>query len=165
VIIEAAIDLLEKWIFFLRQVLNKSGSPAIAFRTPFCLEFVDVVGDPERIGWLMAFRELRDRCFLAADARVGLIVDSSLGDIPALNAREAPICEGFFLPQGVQLIYASSDVGPEYGANKLIQMADRAARQVLDYLAAGKAPLNRNFLHRFPFKAYRRIIGRERNAG
>lgn len=138
-----------------------SGGKAIAYRTPFCLEFVDVVEEPERIGWMMAIRELRDYNVITADARVGLIVDSDLSNIPAYNARRTPLCGNFFLPERIQLIYASSDAGRGYLANKLIQMADRAAQQLLDYLAAGKAPLNRRVLQGFPFRGYRRVVGRE----
>jgi len=88
-------------------------------------------------------------------------VDSDLSNIPAYNARWTPLYGDFFLPERFQLIYASSDAGRGYLANKLIQMADRAAYQLLEYLAAGKAPLNRRVLQGFPFKGYRRIVGRE----
>ena len=139
---------------------HPSGGTAVAYRTPFCLEFVDVVAQPERVGWMMAIRELRDHNVIPGDARVGLIVDSDLSNLPSYNARRITLYGDFFLPERVQLIYASSDAGRGYLANKLIQMADRAAHQVLDYLAAGKAPLNRRVLEGFPFKGYRRIVGR-----
>lgn len=133
---------------------------ALAYRTPFCLELVDVAEEPERIGWMMAIRELREQRIVQPEARVGMIVDADLGRIPAYNSRELPLYRAFFLPDWIQLIYASADVGRTYLANKLIQMADRASRQVLDCLRAGKAPLNSHALQGLPYRGYRRVVGR-----
>jgi hypothetical protein len=144
---------------------SQAGTHVIAFRTPFCLEFVDISGSPEKMGWAMAVHELVARSELHPGASVGLIVDSHLGELPAFNAREVPLTDDFLLPKGIEMIYASSDVGREYGANMLIQQADRASTLVLDYLEEGRAVLKRKVLRGFPFKGYRVIFGREPQAG
>ena len=144
---------------------SQAGTNAIAFRTPFCLEFVGISGSPEKIGWAMAVHELVARSELPPGALVGLIVDSHLGELPGFNAREVPLTDDFLLPKGIEMIYASSDVGREYGANMLIQYADRASTLVLDYLEEGRAVPNRKVLKGCHFKGYCVIFGREPQAG
>jgi len=137
------------------------GAPAVAYETPYCLEFVQVVGKPERVGWAMSLRQLREDGLLSGANRVALVVDSELSLLRAFNVREEPVVEGLLLPDGLEFVYASADSGGEYLANKLVRTADRASRKVLDYLAAGRAPLNENYIQGFPFKAFRIIRGKK----
>ncbi|MEB2346135.1 MAG: hypothetical protein OZ948_15510 [Deltaproteobacteria bacterium] len=142
-----------------RTIDPANGAPAVAYRVPYCLEFVDVAEDPERVGWVMALRQLRDDGLLPT-GRVAMIVDSSLSALSGINAREEPIASGFYLPEGITMAYASSDVGGGGVASKLIRSADQAADRVLAYFAAGRAPLNRDYFSGFPFKAFRIIPDR-----
>lgn len=139
-----------------------TGSTAVAFQTPYCLEFVDIIGNPEHKGWVMALRQLQKDDFLGTEGRIALIVDSDLSNLPEFNSRNIPITDDFHLPEPIDLVYASSDTGNEYCANKLLRMADRVSNRVLDYLNAGKAPLNRNYINGKLYKAFRIITGQSK---
>lgn len=143
----------------------KNGSLAVSYHTPFCLEFVECNEPRERIGWFMALCELRRRGHLPRDANTALIVDAYLDDLPAINARKSPVVGPFFLPEGVTLLYASSDVGAEYGANKLLRVADGVSTQVLDRMRAGGVPPNTKILVGRPYQGYRVIFGKQQAHG
>jgi hypothetical protein len=83
--------------------------------------------NPERYGW----KRMID-AFVRWDGfnpmfSYGIVVDSELGILPKINARELPVFEDFFLPPNISLIYASADAGQESFFNKLIRAADRVA--------------------------------------
>jgi hypothetical protein len=65
------------------------------------------------------------------------------------------------LPGNVTLIYASADTGGEYLANTMIRGADCSAMMTLDYLEAGKAPMNEESLRMVYFKGRRIIFPRQ----
>lgn len=149
----------------LHAIDPTDGAAAVAWEIPYCLEFVNIVGFPERVGWVMSICQLRKDKFLPAAGRIALVVDSDLAALASFNARKAPIADNFFLPDGIEIVYASSDVGREYCANKLLHAADQVAGFVLDDLMAGKVPLNRNNIQGFPFKAFRIITDRKQMDG
>lgn len=132
------------------------GAPAVAYRVPYWLEFIDVDEgeDPERVGWAMALRQLGDDGLLPT-GRVAMIVDSDLSAHASINAREEPICEGLYLPAGMALVYASYKVASGSLAGTMIRTADRAARHILRLRAEGAVPPNRDYYAGFPFKAFR----------
>jgi hypothetical protein len=53
--------------------------------------------------------------------KIGLIVDSDLGNHQAFNNREIPIFDDFYLPENVTIIYASDKGGTEYLSTKMIK--------------------------------------------
>lgn len=112
------------------------------FRVPFCLEYIEVVSEPENFGWWAALGALKDLGYLDKSGRIGVIVDSDLGNINKYNSRELPIYDNFFLPKEVNLIYASSDVGKEIIANKALAVADSVARQCISAIKTGVIPFN-----------------------
>ena len=67
-----------------------------------------------------------------------MIVDSDLNRLTAFNTRSEPIFDDFFLPDGVQLIYASADVGKEHVVNKVLSQADRGASAMLKKIRDGE---------------------------
>jgi hypothetical protein len=73
-------------------------------------EFHDATIAPERIGWWDTIRRMTAHPVVRGS--VALIVDSDLGRLTALNAREEPILDGFYLPEGFTLLYASAEIGP-----------------------------------------------------
>ena len=122
-------------------------------------EFHDAAMPPERIGWWDAIR----RFTAHPDVRgpIALVVDSELGAIAAINAREQPILDGFYLPEGVQLVYGCGDRGTqEFVSNAAIADCDRVASRLLDrvrkespsgaYLQAVDAPYARYRYWRAP---------------
>lgn len=140
---------------------GRTRSRAIHYRTPFCIEFITASKAKEKIGWALALTELAKREQFPRGAASALIVDAHLGDVPSMNAREAPLVDGFYLPQGITLLYASADAGAEYCANKLIRTADRVSSLVLNYINTGRtAPYNKA-LRGPPFKGYRLTFGKQ----
>jgi hypothetical protein len=95
----------------------------------WALEFRNPPKDPERMGWRHA---------LAKGEKLGLlvertlwVVDSHLGERQAIDRREAPIIDDFFLPPSVSLAYASSDAATDSPLNGLMARCDRFGRDVL----------------------------------
>ena len=62
--------------------------------------------------------------------RTGIVVDSHLGDLAKYNNHEIPIHDGFYLPEGYQLLYASSDCADKW-PNKLMKYCDTIASRLL----------------------------------
>lgn len=62
---------------------------------------------------------------------VAIVVDSELGALQQYNKREKPLVQGFYLPPGFTLVYASADTGMEFIANQLIRICDKYASEVL----------------------------------
>lgn len=106
---------------------------------PLSLEYVELKREkPENFGWLAALENLQKYKKVYPNMRIGMIVDSDLGNIKDYNERKKPVDGPDFLPENVQLIYASSDAGKESMVNILLAAADSAASQILDAVEAGK---------------------------
>lgn len=109
-----------------------------ALDVPFCWEFVGLrVEKPENFGWLAALEELTRRKLVAPEMRIGMVVDSDLGNLIDYNARRKPFFENRLLPDKLQLIYASADTGGESQLNRVLKVADSVSGQVLDAVATG----------------------------
>lgn len=111
------------------------------FEVPFCFALAEVKEKPENFGWAYSLEQLVARKLITATTRVGMIVDSDLGNIPAYNARKKEFISGNLLPPSVQLIYASSDVGMESIANKALKTADSISSQIISALRSGTISL------------------------
>jgi len=111
---------------------------------PFCLEYINIRLDlkPENFGWLATYEHLLKFDIIDKTKRVGMVVDSDLGNLNAYNKRELPVDGPDFLPPNVTLIYASADAGKESLVNQALSIADSVSTQVLDALQSGKAPFN-----------------------
>ncbi len=89
--------------------------------------------NPEIIGWHILIKTLHDSPTFKSNSRIGIIVDSELGKIPDINTRSIPYYETYYLPQPIQLIYASSDTGKEYLPNQMISYCDKLADRCIVY--------------------------------
>lgn len=143
----------------------RTGSKSLYYRTPFCLEFVELCEPREKIGWIMALTELSARGHITEGTATAVVVDAHLADIPTINARKEPVFADVYLPVGVTLLYASADVGAEYGSNKLIRYADQVSTRVLEYMVAGRVEPNKKVLSGRPFKAFRIVRGKDAVSG
>ena len=86
-------------------------------------------GNAELLGWhLVATRHINTP-FLHTK-RVGVIVDSELGDHVAINARTKPYYGNHLLPDNMTLIYAS-DAAAETFINSMIRMNDKNAKGLI----------------------------------
>ncbi|MHC2000090.1 hypothetical protein ACYQR9_06560 [Methylobacterium sp. CM6241] len=110
--------------------------------TVFCVEITRPKFDPEKLGWVTALEILLRENKILDGERVGVVTDHDLGNINALNSREIPILEDIYIPQRMQFIYASVDVGKENIANRMLSAADSVATQCLNALKAGILPAN-----------------------
>ncbi len=81
----------------------------------------------ERFGWSFACASAIN---CPSNGCVAVIVDSDLNSIPSINRRDEPILADYYLPNGFELLYASSDAGGGYIANDLIRRCDRNTREV-----------------------------------
>lgn len=97
-------------------------SPSLEVQAFKSWKFPPETEKPEREGGAEFLRR-RDP---APDRRRCLVVDSDLGALTRINHREEPIVEGFFLPDGWQLHYAS-DKAADFVLNKVITACDRDA--------------------------------------
>ena len=82
----------------------------------------------ERYVWRKLLHDLTNEEKLKSK-KIGIVVDSSLSKLREINERVLPVYEDYYLPDGYTLIYASSDAGMEYAANKMIRQCDRLANK------------------------------------
>lgn len=132
---------------FCRPFVTTTGQRGFAAYANPSYEFWNASSKPEPIGWRVLIDRIQnDRRF--ENGRVGVIVDSELGALQAINNRERPIVESYYLPQRYELVYASTDSGKECVANKMISACDHVSGQILDRVAHG-AEADREFLTEF----------------
>jgi hypothetical protein len=97
------------------------------------LEFEGAVQPPERVGWQLIIEAVLSA---GLPLPVGLIVDSELGQLEAINNKTEPLCGDFVLPNGFRLIYASGERGTtEYIGNAAVAACDAAATTILNLSA------------------------------
>jgi hypothetical protein len=89
---------------------------------------------PEPLGWHLLIRFLLNSGALQGK-RVGLIVDSELGDHVQINTRKKPYYADQMLPGNIALIYASADKSDTF-ANHMIKKCDEIARMLLKRFVA-----------------------------
>ncbi|WP_095050533.1 hypothetical protein [Pseudomonas sp. Irchel s3h9] len=106
-----------------------------SYETPFCIEYLSLLSPREIIGWCIALQHLNTLGLIKSSAKIALIVDSYLEDLPKFNSRIIPLYEDFYLPRQFTLIYASADAGAEFIANQLLKNADKASSLTLEYIA------------------------------
>ncbi len=105
-----------------------------------CLEFRNIKQQAENIAWMKSIQLISANPSYNPNLKIGIIVDSDLGNLSEYNNRIKPIYSDFYLPQNIELIYASTDVGKEYIINKLISLCDKEARILLENILSNKVP-------------------------
>lgn len=95
-------------------------------------------GNPEVSAW---YRFIKFICSKTREA-IALVVDSDLGNIPKYNARELPIYHEFYLPDNIELIYASSERDLASPLNKAINICDEDAKRILTLVINNEEALN-----------------------
>jgi hypothetical protein len=93
------------------------------------IELHDVEYSAERFGWWLVISAVVNR---PPGKRIAILVDAYLSDLPAINRREQAVLGKNFLPEGFELIYASSDKATDSIANRLLHRADCNAREIAD---------------------------------
>lgn len=113
------------------------------FDVPFGLEYVEIKTKPENCGWLEALAYLHKFGHIDPSQRIGVVVDSDLGNLSDYNERKKPVDGPHHLPANVTLLYASADAGQENILNKALSLADSVASQTLEALVSGKVAFNK----------------------
>jgi hypothetical protein len=112
------------------------------YHTPFCIEIIELSeAKAENAGWSFALSHLESLDYIRRDERVGIVVDSDLGNLTAYNERRERYDSFNLLPLNWRFIYGSSDIGAETLVNLSIKTADNAAKQCLRYLESGNQML------------------------
>lgn len=130
--------------YFVPKKLS-SYSKSIPF-LGFCAFEINGVVDginPETVGWHILFERLRNSVVFQHNTRIGVIVDSELDKILEMNRRNTPYYEGYYLPDGIQLVYASSDTGKELLPNQMISYCDKVAEKCLNCFAQKSVQTNK----------------------
>jgi hypothetical protein len=110
------------------------------FHSPFCIQFIELAPKQENAGWSAALHQLESQRFISRTQRVGVVVDSDLGNLEFYNQRKERF-DGFnYLPSKWKFIYAS-DVTVETLPNHAIRNAHKISHSLLRLLATGAAPL------------------------
>lgn len=98
------------------------------------LQVLVLIGESEKIenkNWVSLIKNLLDLKGFNHDHKIGLIVDSDLGNLKSYNDRTLPIAEEFFLPQNFELIYAS-DRSNDNILNEIMLTCHRASKEFLN---------------------------------
>jgi len=101
----------------------------VAILRDLILELHDVEYSAERFGWWLVLSSIVNR---PRGKRIALLVDAYLSDLPLINRRVQPVLGNNFLPEGFELVYASSEKPNDSIANNLLRRADVIARQLAD---------------------------------
>ncbi|MGR8981768.1 MAG: SEC-C domain-containing protein [Gammaproteobacteria bacterium] len=101
----------------------------------YFLEFRNIQDKAENIGWMTFIQLLISEIPNFYQLKIGLIVDSELGDIPAFNNQSLPIFADFYLPKNIELIYASADKSTDGLVNYFMSVCEKEAKNFLNNVA------------------------------
>jgi hypothetical protein len=103
-------------------------------------EFRNVQHNPEMTGWWTLIETIRRESWYSPLWHIGVVVDSQLGALEALNAREQPVLGDRFLPPGFEFLYASGETGRDSLLNVMLANADEIPRPLMDAIERGELP-------------------------
>jgi hypothetical protein len=108
-----------------------TGKTIVAVGQSEAFEIRDPKGSPERIGWMEVLIRFTNGPDYHPSESVALIVDCDLHHHIGINQRTLPVYGEYDLPEGVTLVYASSDTPNDSIPNQLIRIADRNSADLL----------------------------------
>lgn len=87
----------------------------------------------EPIAWSETIKVLQTK--IPSNKKVGIVVDSELGNLKGYNNRSIPVTEQWYLPDNYTLMYATADVTDDW-CNQMIRICDKSAtkrlREIID---------------------------------
>jgi len=120
------------------------------------LEFWNIKDHPENVAWMKVIQFIIQDQTYNPDSKIGIVVDSDLGNLPAYNARTFPIYSDFYLPENFELIYASADVGKrEFFVNHLIALCEDMAKSLLARILRESSSTNLEEVSNEPYTHFR----------
>lgn len=109
---------------------NKTGKyPFIPFASHLFININNSI-NAEKLGWHTIISNYVQNHF-PKNYRIGIIVDCDLGAHDSINSYKDPYFEQFYLPENIQLIYASSDTKNDSIANQMINFSDKLANNIM----------------------------------
>lgn len=85
---------------------------------------------PENENWIAVIEHMKKSCNCSDPRKMALIVDSDLGMLNQYNRHEGPIFGDYFLPEDVELIFASDKLSDNV-FNKLVRECHSLAKEML----------------------------------
>ena len=121
--------------------LAKDGNLTVQYGPLFSMEFWNISDHPENVAWMKVIQFITQDQAYTPNQKIGIVVDSDLGNLPVYNTRSTPIYGDFYLPPNFELIYASADVGEkEFLVNHLIAQCEYMAKSLLRNLSLSGIP-------------------------
>lgn len=96
---------------------------------------------PEKLGWHLFISQILEKSGLDC-LKIGVVVDSELGELPAINKRLQPYYMNFMLPEYATLIYAS-DASSDSLPSQMIRLCDKVAESIFSQLAHDPSAFDR----------------------
>lgn len=98
---------------------------------PLSIPFVTTIfpSQPEQQNWIRLIETLKSNCHCMDQRKIGIIVDSDLGNIPDFNNRTKPLLDEYFLPDEYELIFASDKVSDNI-FNQMIKLSHRLSTEL-----------------------------------
>jgi hypothetical protein len=97
-------------------------------------EFRQMRHSSELIAWWFLIKGILEDPIYDLNKKFAVVVDSHLGEIELMNRGEKPVLGDLYLPQNCRLMYASADVGKEWGINKVMTICDKESTKFLKWL-------------------------------
>jgi len=95
------------------------------------IDSMDYKEKPERFAWYKVIELIKNGPDYDGQKTFGIIVDSELGEISAINSRDVPLYQNYYLPSQIQLVFASSDKSDTV-QNIMMKECDKLATARLD---------------------------------
>ena len=83
----------------------------------------------ETVTWMEVIKKLQE--IIPCDKKVGIVIDSELGNLEGYNTRTVPVFGTWYLPDNYTFMYATANTSDEW-CNKMIRQCDKAASQRLE---------------------------------
>lgn len=148
--------------YFVPNILNSYGSQ-IRF-IPFLAYEINEVSlhiNPERVGWHLLIQQIIKNPTYDLKQKIRIIVDSELDLLKNINDRKVSYYDIYFIPNNIQLMYASADTGKEFLANRMISLCDKMATKIAKYFIDTKVLLNDKKNGDSLFRGARRIDSKQ----
>jgi len=127
-------------------------SPFIAFE----INEASLNVNPECIGWHLLIDCIVNHEAYNLKQRIGIAVDSELGKLKSINSRELPYYDKYYLPENIQLLYAS-EKGKDYLINTMLSYCHRAAKKTVRVYKENDIKLNCQKNGDCNFRGFRRL--------
>jgi hypothetical protein len=117
---------------------------------------VPLDSNPEVVGWYLFILHFLPTLNLTSGKTLAMVVDSELGKHADINKRLLPYYKDEYLPEKIELIYASSDTGDD-PINKAIKWCDKSSNitrakiesKQIDVLEGFKQDTDNDFSYKF----------------